>query len=170
MTTELAAYSIMTLGATLPFSQDGAAILEHGLFHNWSWYTLVPCLTQGLLSGVVCLMSCDDDAGLGGIFVGQVVKLAGGVQRGFSIIAGILLTGLIDVAVNNASFTLRASMHSLLAPASCVITADMKIALPLVVVGTYLHIKYPVCTTIVAALHDSHCSTQYVEKKAEKRE
>ena len=50
-----------------------------GLFHKWTPWTFIPLLTQ---------------AG-GGIVVGLVTKHAGGVQKGFALIAGILLTGTI---------------------------------------------------------------------------
>ena len=33
---------------------------------------------------------------VGGIFVGQVVKYAGGVRKSFSVIAGIVITGVAE--------------------------------------------------------------------------
>jgi hypothetical protein len=59
--------------------------------------------------------------------VGQVVKYAGGVQRGFCVLLGILLTGLIEILVFAAPFSVA-----------------ILVSLPLVLLGTYLHIAHPV--------------------------
>jgi UDP-sugar transporter A1/2/3 len=59
--------------------------------------------------------------------VGLVVKHAGGVRKGFAILAGILITGLVDVFV-----------------AGNLLTWQKLVALPLVLLTTYVHIVYPV--------------------------
>lgn len=59
--------------------------------------------------------------------VGLVMKYAGGVQKGFAIMAGIVLTGFLDYAVEGRP----------LSPAKL-------IALPVVLISTYMHMQYPV--------------------------
>ena len=49
-------------------------------FDGWSWWTMVPVVSNAL----------------GGILVGAVTKHAGGVHKGFAIIFGILLTTFVE--------------------------------------------------------------------------
>ena len=68
----------------------------------------------------------------GGIIVGLVVKHVGGVQKGFSILAGILLTGVVDYYV-----------------AGNPLSINKVVALPLVLGCTYLHITAPVSLCVL---------------------
>ena len=54
------------------------------LFSNWTPYTLIPVVTN----------AC------GGLVVGLVTKYAGGVRKGFALIAGIVITGLAQYLVD----------------------------------------------------------------------
>jgi solute carrier family 35 (UDP-sugar transporter), member A1/2/3 len=65
-------------------------------------------------------------AGAGGIVVGLVMKYAGGVRKGFSIIGGILLTGFAQRLLYNAE-----------------LSSAVVIALPIVLLSTFAHIRYP---------------------------
>jgi hypothetical protein len=65
--------------------------------------------------------------GLGGIIVGLVVKYAGGVRKGFGIVAGIIITGLIQY------YFYRMPLSD-----------AVLIALPLVVISVILHVRFPV--------------------------
>lgn len=80
---ELCAGSILLLGASLMLSGDGAQIAKHGLWHGWTFYTFIPIVSN----------SC------GGIVVGLVTKFAGSVRKGFALIFGILLSGIIQAIV-----------------------------------------------------------------------
>jgi hypothetical protein len=60
------------------------------------------------------------------------MKHAGGVRKGFSILAGILLTGYLDVMVAGNPLTLR-----------------KMVALPIVLFASYLHIVSPVGLMVV---------------------
>ncbi|EDQ87371.1 uncharacterized protein MONBRDRAFT_33456 [Monosiga brevicollis MX1] len=75
---------------------------------------------------VKLLLSNDLQAAAGGIVVGLVVKYAGSVRKGFAILAGIVITGLADFLVAGNPLS----------------TAKL-VALPLVVVCTYLHMAFP---------------------------
>ena len=77
---ELCAASVIFLCASLLKSGDGALIYEHGFFQNWNLYTLIPIATN----------AC------GGIIVGLVTKYAGSVRKGFALIFGILVSGLLQ--------------------------------------------------------------------------
>eukprot|EP00045_Choanoeca_perplexa_P013115 m.146572 g.146572 ORF g.146572 m.146572 type:complete len:332 (-) comp16244_c0_seq7:968-1963(-) len=108
---ELAVYSsIAMIARVLVSGNELSAIAVKGPFYSFPLTTMAPILLQ----------SC------GGIIVGLVVKHAGGVRKGFSILAGILLTGLIDNVVAGNPLT----------------TAKL-LALPLVLVSTYVHITRP---------------------------
>lgn len=76
---EMAIFGSITILCGLifnPSSPDGKAFREEGLFARWTWFTLVPVLTQGL----------------GGIVVGLITKVAGGVKKGFAVICGLIFT------------------------------------------------------------------------------
>eukprot|EP00042_Codosiga_hollandica_P023084 m.89510 g.89510 ORF g.89510 m.89510 type:complete len:107 (-) comp51041_c0_seq2:68-388(-) len=70
--------------------------------------------------------SCCVCIGLGGICSGQVMKHAGGVMRGFAIIAGLILTGLLQSYLESTP-----------------LSAETVVALPMVIAGTYLYLAYP---------------------------
>jgi len=80
---ELCTASIIFLTLSLLSSDDGKAIQEFGFFHRWRLGMLVPIITNSV----------------GGIIVGLVTKYAGSVMKGFALIFGVLLTGLIQSVV-----------------------------------------------------------------------
>ncbi|KAL3788957.1 hypothetical protein HJC23_000241 [Cyclotella cryptica] len=61
-------------------SDDGAQIRQRGFFDQWTLFTILPILTNAA----------------GGILVGLVIKYAGTVQKGFALIFGILISGLLQ--------------------------------------------------------------------------
>ena len=77
---ELSAASVLLLQASFAFSPDGQQIMQHGFWQGWTRETLIPILTNSA----------------GGVVVGLVTKYAGSVQKGFALIFGILLSGLIQ--------------------------------------------------------------------------
>ena len=77
--TELGIASIFLLLVSFAFSGDGRRIASHGFFHGWTPATLLPILTQSF----------------GGICVGLVTKYAGSVRKGFALIFGMLLSGMV---------------------------------------------------------------------------
>ena len=54
------------------------------MFDGWTPETLIPVLSN----------AC------GGIIVGFVTKYAGGVTKGFALIAGIIVTGMVEFLVD----------------------------------------------------------------------
>lgn len=66
----------MLVGMVFDMSPDSQRFSEKGLWYEWTPFTLIPVLTQGL----------------GGIIVGLITKIAGGVKKGFAVICGLLLT------------------------------------------------------------------------------
>ena len=83
-TVELCAASILILLVTFITSDDGRLIRDRGFFDEWTLSTIIPILTNSA----------------GGILVGLVIKYAGTVQKGFALIFGILLSGLVQSAVD----------------------------------------------------------------------
>eukprot|EP00042_Codosiga_hollandica_P023083 m.89499 g.89499 ORF g.89499 m.89499 type:complete len:345 (-) comp51041_c0_seq1:68-1102(-) len=109
-TLELSAYGIAALMTNVWLFDEGQRILQDGLLHGWTWASWIPVITQGL----------------GGICSGQVMKHAGGVMRGFAIIAGLILTGLLQSYLESTP-----------------LSAETVVALPMVIAGTYLYLAYP---------------------------
>lgn len=81
-----------------------------GPLHGWTLHTLIPVVANSL----------------GGIIVGLVTKYAGGVAKGFALIAGILLTAFLQACMTATP----PPLHHWLAAV-------------LVAISTYLHATYP---------------------------
>jgi solute carrier family 35 (UDP-sugar transporter), member A1/2/3 len=80
-TMELCAASIVVLLSSLLLnSSDAKVIREKGFFHNWTFVTWIPVVTNAL----------------GGIIVGLVTKYAGSVRKGFALIFGLLISGILQ--------------------------------------------------------------------------
>lgn len=77
---ELCAASTIILASSLIISSDGEKITTEGFWKGWSPSTFIP----------ICLNSA------GGIVVGLVTKYAGSVRKGFALILGIFLSGVIQ--------------------------------------------------------------------------
>ena len=108
---ELAVYGILVLLLSAVVSADGAKVLSSGLFAHWDIYTLIPVVANAF----------------GGVIVGQVTKYAGGVVKGFALIAGIIITGVVQWLTEDKPLTTR----------------DW-VAVLMVSLSIYLHSKYPV--------------------------
>eukprot|EP00038_Savillea_parva_P024680 m.44764 g.44764 ORF g.44764 m.44764 type:complete len:343 (-) comp6569_c0_seq1:299-1327(-) len=103
----------------LAFFSSLSVLAGEFLFGNLSPSVMARGWTLGAMVPVV-------SNGLGGICVGMVVKYAGGVRKGFSIVGGIVLTGLLQYFFYQMP-----------------LTTDLLIALPIVIVSMVLHIMYP---------------------------
>lgn len=64
-------------------SHHALASVSLDAVEGWTRYTWVPVVTQAL----------------GGVIVGLVTKHAGGVKKGFALIAGIALTAFVQAVV-----------------------------------------------------------------------
>ena len=73
--------SLVTDGNSLTTQQNH----DTAFFHDWTWETFIPILTNAS----------------GGIIVGLVTKYAGSVRKGFSLIFGILLSGIAQTALDS---------------------------------------------------------------------
>lgn len=80
---ELCAASALILTASLVFTSDGKQILQRGFWHSWTGATWIPITTNSI----------------GGIIVGLVTKYAGSVRKGFALIFGIFLSGVVQALV-----------------------------------------------------------------------
>jgi UDP-sugar transporter A1/2/3 len=83
---ELCVASLIVLSLSLLWSDDGQTIKRHGFFQEWTPFTLIPILTNAM----------------GGIVVGLVTKYAGSVRKGFALIFGMLLTGIIQSTLDSS--------------------------------------------------------------------
>mmetsp|Transcript_11862 Transcript_11862/g.17680 ORF Transcript_11862/g.17680 Transcript_11862/m.17680 type:complete len:332 (+) Transcript_11862:1-996(+) len=83
-TMELCVASILILLVSFTTSDDGKKIQERGFFDQWTFLTLVPILTNSA----------------GGILVGLVIKYAGTIRKGFALIFGILISGIVQSLID----------------------------------------------------------------------
>lgn len=82
---ELCLASTLVLLLSLLVSSDGKAIVEHGFWKDWTPQTLIPIATNSV----------------GGILVGLVTKYAGSVRKGFALILGIFLSGVLQAMLQS---------------------------------------------------------------------
>lgn len=109
---ELGAYSglAIVVNIVLNLNGDGARIRRDGFWNHWGPMTIVPCLSQSF----------------GGILVGLVTQAIGSVRKNFAVICGLILTALLQWAIDGKA----------LSPTVC-------LAVPLAAVSLYLHTMYP---------------------------
>lgn len=72
--------SIFLLGSLIAGNPDGPRILQGGVAQGWNRKTLIPLITNAI----------------GGILVGLVTKYAGSVRKGFALVVGLLLSGVLQ--------------------------------------------------------------------------
>jgi len=82
-TMELCVASMIFFLASLLTNQDGKRIREKGFFDEWTPQTMIPVVTNAV----------------GGIVVGLVTKYAGAVKKGFALIFGLLLSGILQAVL-----------------------------------------------------------------------
>jgi UDP-sugar transporter A1/2/3 len=74
------ASSIFLISSLLLNSPDSKRIQENGFFSGWTSTTWIPICTKAM----------------GGVVVGLVTKHAGAVRKGFALIFGLLLSGILQ--------------------------------------------------------------------------
>lgn len=113
---ELSAASMIVLlvSLTLGNTPDSKRIRVDGFWNGWTWETWIPVVTQAS----------------GGIVVGLVTKHAGSVRKGFGLIFGLFLSGVLQaqLAKDDGGVTLPQIVGGILAALSL-----------------YMHSKFPVC-------------------------
>lgn len=111
---ELAVYGLLFLCVkeTYEYYQydQGVFASSQNFSRGWTPYTLIP----------VVVNAC------GGIVVGLVVKYAGGIAKGFALIVGIIITGIISYLVENKP-----------------LSPNTGLAVVLVIISIYLHSSFP---------------------------
>jgi len=92
---------ILIISMCMNLNSDGEQILRDGFFHNWTAGTLIPIVVNAL----------------GGIVVGLVTKYAGSVRKGFALIFGILISGLVQqfILVSGDGVTMEQVLGGILA-------------------------------------------------------
>lgn len=120
---ELCAATSLILFASLVVAPDGKAILEKGFWHQWTPQTWIPIFTN----------AC------GGVLVGLVTQYAGSVRKGFALIFGMLLSGVLQAAFEP----------------DAVIRPGQIAGGILAAISLYLHLIYPPVVKRVAAVPKS---------------
>lgn len=77
---ELSAFSVIIMLVSLLGSPDGRRLRKGNISEGWTWKTWIPVFTNAA----------------GGVLVGLVTKHAGAVKKGFSLIFGLLLSGMLQ--------------------------------------------------------------------------
>lgn len=78
---ELSAISIVIMATTLLLgSPDGKELRKSGIAKGWTWKTWIPVITNAL----------------GGVLVGLVTQHLGAVRKGFALILGLFLSGVLQ--------------------------------------------------------------------------
>ena len=80
---ELCVATILIVTGSLLVAPDGRMIVEHGFWHNWTILTWIPIVTNAA----------------GGVLVGLVTKYAGSVNKGFALIFGMFLSGVVQALI-----------------------------------------------------------------------
>mmetsp|Transcript_24315 Transcript_24315/g.57238 ORF Transcript_24315/g.57238 Transcript_24315/m.57238 type:complete len:335 (+) Transcript_24315:103-1107(+) len=99
---ELCAASAMILFFSLLMSPDGRTIANEGFWNGWTMTTWIPIVTNSI----------------GGIVVGLVTKYAGSVRKGFALIFGMFLSGLVQAFVTAEGVAMEQSVGGVLAALS----------------------------------------------------
>ncbi|GAX11316.1 hypothetical protein FisN_15Lh246 [Fistulifera solaris] len=114
---ELCAAQSLLLVTSLCFSSDGTMILEKGFFHQWEWATFLPIMTGAV----------------GGVLVGLVTKHAGAVYKGFALITGMFLSGVLQSssvslqqAVGGTLAAISIFLHATNPPRSAIVKESKK--------------------------------------------
>jgi solute carrier family 35 (UDP-sugar transporter), member A1/2/3 len=78
---ELSMFSIFFMLVSLLIgSPDGKRLRSESVFEGWTWKTWIPVISNSF----------------GGVIVGLVTKYAGAVRKGFALIFGLLLSGILQ--------------------------------------------------------------------------
>ena len=95
----------------LPHDADDLVFsMDEDVWHGWTWATWL-------------VMACQ---AAGGVVVGLVIKFTGTVEKNFAVVAGVMLTALIESRVNHEAFGFTGCL-----------------SITLVATSSYLYAKYP---------------------------
>jgi solute carrier family 35 (UDP-sugar transporter), member A1/2/3 len=99
---ELCAASTLILFFSLLASPDGTMIAQNGFWYGWTGTTWIPIFTNAV----------------GGIVVGLVTKYAGSVRKGFALILGMFVSGVVQALVSEEGVSVEQGIGGALAAAS----------------------------------------------------
>lgn len=99
---ELCAASTLILIISLSMSPDGKTIATEGFWNGWTPTTWIPILTNSI----------------GGIVVGLVTKYAGSVRKGFALIFGMFLSGVVQAFITAEGVSMEQCVGGILAGTS----------------------------------------------------
>jgi len=99
---ELCAASVIIILCSLLMSPDGKTIARDGFWNGWTSTTWIPILTNSV----------------GGIVVGLVTKYAGSVRKGFALIFGMFLSGIVQTLITDEGVSIEQKVGGFLAALS----------------------------------------------------
>lgn len=99
---ELCAASCLILFFSLLASPDGTMIARDGFWNGWTATTWIPIFTNSV----------------GGIVVGLVTKYAGSVRKGFALILGMFLSGVVQALITDEGVSVEQGVGGFLAAVS----------------------------------------------------
>merc|ERR1711879_464629 len=119
LTTELAVYQILTMGVKIFVESqilgygEGMEIMKLGLYHGFHATAMIPILLNAV----------------GGITVGLIYKYVGGLLKGYALIFGLIISGVVRSYIEGLP-----------------LTPTLFVGLGLTVASLYLWISYPTTT------------------------
>lgn len=96
---ELCVASVLIILSSLLMSPDGKTIAKEGFWNGWTLTTWIPILTNSI----------------GGIVVGLVTKYAGSVRKGFALIFGMFLSGVVQAFITAEGVSIEQVVGGVLA-------------------------------------------------------
>lgn len=102
LTLQMSLFSMTFLGTSLLWSGDGKQVRSGGWWQGWTLWTWIPIVTNAS----------------GGILVGLVTKHCGVVPKGFALIVGMFLSGILQNAILQTRVTPQQWCGGLLAAMS----------------------------------------------------
>ena len=111
-TVELGLYSSISLLFSMFATKNGRKSLseEGGIFRYWTPWSMIPIVVRAL----------------GGVLTALVHKYAGATRKGFALILGLVMTGVMQSVIERERLSL-----------------DELLAMVLVIFSSYLHMSYP---------------------------
>lgn len=119
-TMELCVASTIVMLISMLKSEDGRRIHSDGFFEGWTPKTFLPILTNAA----------------GGIIVGLVTKHAGAVKKGFALIFGLLLSGIVQACMKESGDGETSSIGSR-------VSREQLVGGSLAALSLWMHSAYP---------------------------
>lgn len=115
----------LLVGKVTGKNPDMKKIQDNGISYGWTYKTWIPVITNAL----------------GGMAVGLVTKHAGAVKKGFALIFGLLLSGILQTKLSSSST--QAEGEDRVEGDVSTITKEQIVGGIIASISLYMHSKFP---------------------------